>query len=400
MNHWGLSLFLVYTVCLYTNIAVESVHDYYEYDQDEGDIKEHTEADLEQQLRSAASVDELMKIVYPNSWTMLKCRSKRGSRLAGRERFSAEARSEELPAFAAAYFNFEILKSIESEWRKTLCMPREVCLDVGREFGAATNVFYKPPCVSVYRCGGCCNSEELQCRNLSTSYISKTLFEITIPVTQGTKPVTVSFANHTSCRCLSKPDVYRQVHSIIRRALPECNVANKTCPKNHVWNNHMCRCVQEHDITAPSQNSRSESLDDGICGPNKELDEETCQCVCRRHHRASSCGPNQELDKHSCQCVCKAPPVPCGPNQEFNRDACQCTCAKVCPRHQPLNPGKCVCECNESPNKCFLRGRRFRQATCSCYRPPCEVRRRKCEAGFYFSEEVCRCIPTYWRRQD
>ncbi|XP_035273695.1 vascular endothelial growth factor C isoform X2 [Anguilla anguilla] len=373
MNHWGLSLFLVYTVCLYTNIAVESVHDYYEYDQDEGDIKEHTEADLEQQLRSAASVDELMKIVYPNSWTMLKCRSKRGSRLAGRERFSAEARSEELPAFAAAYFNFEILKSIESEWRKTLCMPR---------------------------CGGCCNSEELQCRNLSTSYISKTLFEITIPVTQGTKPVTVSFANHTSCRCLSKPDVYRQVHSIIRRALPECNVANKTCPKNHVWNNHMCRCVQEHDITAPSQNSRSESLDDGICGPNKELDEETCQCVCRRHHRASSCGPNQELDKHSCQCVCKAPPVPCGPNQEFNRDACQCTCAKVCPRHQPLNPGKCVCECNESPNKCFLRGRRFRQATCSCYRPPCEVRRRKCEAGFYFSEEVCRCIPTYWRRQD
>lgn len=54
-------------------------------------------------------------------------------------------------------------------------MPREVCLDVGREFGAATNVFYKPPCVSVYRCGGCCNSEDLQCRNISTSYISKTV---------------------------------------------------------------------------------------------------------------------------------------------------------------------------------------------------------------------------------
>ncbi|KAJ8335872.1 hypothetical protein SKAU_G00392140 [Synaphobranchus kaupii] len=401
MNHWGLSLFLVYTVCLHTNIAVESVHDYYEYDQDEGDIKqEHTEADLEQQLRSAASVDELMKIVYPNSWTMLKCRSKRGSRFAGRERFSSEARAEEPPVFAAAYFNFEILKSIESEWRKTLCMPREVCLDVGREFGAATNVFYKPPCVSVYRCGGCCNSEELQCRNISTSYISKTLFEITIPVTQGTKPVTVSFANHTSCRCLSKPDVYRQVHSIIRRALPECNAANKTCPKNQVWNNHICRCVQQHDIAVPSQQSRSESLDDDICGPNKELDEETCQCVCGRHLRATACGPNQELDKRSCQCVCKDPPVPCGPNQEFNRDACRCTCAKVCPRHQPLNPSKCVCECTESPNKCFLRGRRFRQATCSCYRPPCEVRRRKCEAGFYFSEEVCRCIPTYWRRQD
>lgn len=70
---------------------------------------------------------------------------------------------------------------IESEWRKTQCAPREVCIDVGREFGAPTNVFYKPPCVSVYRCGGCCHSEDKQCRNISTGYLSKnvsTLFYI------------------------------------------------------------------------------------------------------------------------------------------------------------------------------------------------------------------------------
>lgn len=36
----------------------------------------------------------------------------------------------------------------------------------------------------------------------------------------------------------------------------------------------------------------------------------------------------------------------------------------------------------------------------SCYRPPCKERNRRCETGFYFSEEVCRCIPTYWRRVD
>lgn len=47
------------------------------------------------------------------------------------------------------------------------------------------------------------------------------LFEITVPITQGTKPVTISVANHTQCSCLSKLDVYKQVHSIIRRALPE-----------------------------------------------------------------------------------------------------------------------------------------------------------------------------------
>lgn len=62
---------------------------------------------------------------------------------------------------------------IDTEWRKTQCVPREVCVDVGKEFGAATNTFFKPPCVSVYRCGGCCNSEGQRCTNTSASYLSK-----------------------------------------------------------------------------------------------------------------------------------------------------------------------------------------------------------------------------------
>ncbi|OXB66005.1 hypothetical protein ASZ78_006660, partial [Callipepla squamata] len=27
-----------------------------------------------------------------------------------------------------------------------------------------------------------------------------------------------------------------------------CHVANKTCPKNHVWNNQICRCLAQHDF--------------------------------------------------------------------------------------------------------------------------------------------------------
>lgn len=81
--------------------------------------------------------------------------------------------------FLNSYFiTYEIpynLAGIDTEWRKTQCMPREVCVDVGKEFGATTNTFFKPPCVSIYRCGGCCNSEGLQCMNISTNYISKTV---------------------------------------------------------------------------------------------------------------------------------------------------------------------------------------------------------------------------------
>ncbi|KFO30832.1 Vascular endothelial growth factor C, partial [Fukomys damarensis] len=362
----------------------------------------YTGKDLEEQLRSVSSVDELMSVLYPEYWKMYKCQLRKGGWQYNKEQPSFNTRTEESIKFAAAHYNAEILKSIDNEWRKTQCMPREVCIDVGKEFGAATNTFFKPPCVSVYRCGGCCNSEGVQCMNTSMGYLSKTLFEITVPLSQGPKPVTVSFANHTSCRCMSKLDVYRQVHSIIRRslpaALPQCQAANKTCPTNYMWNNHICRCLAQQDFMF-SSNAGDNGFHD-ICGPNKELDGETCQCVCRGGLRPSSCGPHKELDTHSCQCVCKSKlfPTSCGANREFDENTCQCVCKRTCPRNQPLNPLKCACECTENPQKCLLQGKKFQYQTCSCYRRPCTNRLRHCEQGLSFSEEVCRCVPSYWKR--
>ncbi|XP_026216554.1 vascular endothelial growth factor C isoform X1 [Anabas testudineus] len=412
----GISLFLAYL--LYTNLASDFRHsdydDYYEQEQmDEPDSP--PKPDMEQKLRSASSVDELMSLIYPSYWAALKCRSKLSAAKLYQWPHSRRLRpltESEEPMFAAAYLNLDVLKSIESEWRRTQCMPREVCVDVGREFGAPTNIFYKPPCVSVYRCGGCCHSEDKQCRNISTGYLSKTLFEITVPITQGTKPVTISVANHTQCSCLSKLDVYKQVHSIIRRALPECPIANRTCPPGQAWSNRLCQCVNmaaniHHNpplppppLPRPSQ-QQIDIFSADVCGQNKELDVETCQCVCRHRDQTQDCGPNQHIDHNTCQCACNVPTAAsCPLNHIFNKDTCQCACVKTCPRHQPLNKTKCSCECNESPNKCFLKGRRFHPATCSCVRPPCEVRRRRCEPGFSFSEEVCRCIPSHWRRLD
>ncbi|CAL8333031.1 unnamed protein product [Merluccius merluccius] len=414
---------------LYANLASHT--DYYEYyEPEQGDEPDFPpEPDMEQRLRSASSVDELLQLVYPSYWSALKCRSKlslvaaspggvastaqAASRVSGAK--GAQIRPLEKLGYAAAFLNLDILKSIESEWRKTQCMPREVCVDVGREFGAPTNVFYKPPCVSVYRCGGCCHSEDKQCRNISTGFLSKTLFEITVPNTHGTKPVTISVANHTQCNCLSKLDVYKQVHSIIRRALPECPIANRTCPPSQVWSGRLCRCVaktttwqQNHPPPPPPPPPRPapQHIDifaTDVCGPDKELDVETCQCVCRHGDGATAtCAPHQHLDRNTCQCTCNVRPAAsaCPANYVFNRDTCQCTCDKTCPRHQPLNRDKCSCECSESPNKCFLKGRRFNHATCSCHRPPCEPRRRWCEPGLSFSEEVCRCVPSHWRRLD
>uniref|UniRef100_U3FAK1 Vascular endothelial growth factor C n=1 Tax=Micrurus fulvius TaxID=8637 RepID=U3FAK1_MICFL len=386
--------------------AYESGQGYYEEEPDLGEAKNYANKELEEQLRSVSSVDELMTVLYPEYWKMFKCQLRKGG-WPHREQSNFDGRTGDSNPikFAAAHYNTEILKSIDNEWRKTQCMPREVTVDVGKESGATTNIFFKPPCVSIYRCGGCCNSEGLQCMNISTSYVSKTLFEITVPLSHGPKPVTISFANHTSCRCMSKLDVYRQVHSIIRRSLPviqaQCQITNKTCPKSHIWNNHLCRCLAQQDFSFssyPPDTDTAEGYHD-ICGSNKELDEETCQCVCKGGVTPSSCGIHKELDRTSCQCTCKNKLLPssCGLNKEFDEEKCQCVCKRTCPKHQPLNPTKCICECVESPNKCFLKGERFHHQTCSCYRRPCTVRKKRCDSGFYYSEEVCRCVPTYWK---
>ncbi|KAG7487006.1 vascular endothelial growth factor C [Solea senegalensis] len=432
MQLLGISLLLFYL--LYCNLASDFIHHSDDYDDEEEDDDEEyrheqmhepdfpPKPDMEEKLRSASTVDELMSLIYPSYWAALKCRSKlsaAGAASSSRHPQRPQARHArplsytDEPTFAAAFLNLDILKSIESEWRKTHCMPREVCVDVGREFGAPTNIFYKPPCVSVHRCGGCCHSEDKQCRNISTGFVSKTLFEITVPLTQGTRPVTISVANHTQCRCLSKLDVYKQVHSIIRRALPDFSNGTRTCPPGQVWSSRLCWCVSIaaniHHSTPPpplppprsSKQQRDDVFSADVCSAEKELDMESCQCVCRRGDPTQDCGPNRHFDRATCQCACNVPPTPsCPHNHVFNRDTCQCTCTKTCPRHQPLNRTTCSCECNESPNKCFLKGRRFHQATCSCLRPPCEVRRRRCEPGFFFSEEVCRCVPSHWRRLD
>eukprot|EP00064_Thunnus_orientalis_P006005 superscaffoldBa00000606_g6019 len=158
------------------------------------------------------------------------------------------------------------------------------------------------------------------------------LFEITVPITQGTKPVTISVANHTQCNCLSKLDVYKQAHSIIRRALPECQVANRTCPPGQAWSNRLCRCVSmaanmQHNPPPPPlppPRPSQQHLDifpTDVCGPDKELDVETCQCICRRGDQTHDCGPNRHLDRNTCQCVCNVSPTPsCPLTHVFNKE--------------------------------------------------------------------------------
>lgn len=76
--------------------------------------------DMEQKLRSASSVDELMSLIYPSYWAALKCRSKLSAAASSASKHSQRPQPRRLrpladteePTFAAAYLNLDALKSM------------------------------------------------------------------------------------------------------------------------------------------------------------------------------------------------------------------------------------------------------------------------------------------------
>jgi hypothetical protein len=62
------------------------------------------------------------------------------------------------------------MKYARQEANKTSCKPRAVHLEVPT---APLGMAYHPQCVSVKRCGGCCNSLSLECRPIKTTTVKK-----------------------------------------------------------------------------------------------------------------------------------------------------------------------------------------------------------------------------------
>ncbi|MGH0118680.1 UNVERIFIED_CONTAM: hypothetical protein FKN15_027763 [Acipenser sinensis] len=378
----------------------QSGQDYYEYYKEGEETEGQLGSDLVEQLQFPSSLDELLDLLYPEYRLLQQCLHRKAALIPHEPEHEEAARGyvKEAPLYAGGMTE-ESLRSIMLEYEKTQCTPREVCLDITKEFPESTVHFYKPSCVSVHRCGGCCNHEGWHCTNSSHNYSSKTLLEFTVPPSGHPEIVMISFVNHTSCECKSKSNPSRPPHSVIRRSITDklarCAGPDSSCPPGLSWDPVDCQCVTD-DMSAFG--SLSEALAD-FCGPRMRFDEESCRCLCRNGLTQSSCGARRRLDEASCKCVCgeDSGPESCRPDQSWDEKQCGCVCRESCPSRQPLNSVTCQCECKESDATCLLLGKKFNPNTCSCYRLPCRTQNRRCASGFYFSHYVCHCIPNYMR---
>ncbi|XP_019350652.1 vascular endothelial growth factor D isoform X2 [Alligator mississippiensis] len=272
----------------------------------------------EQQIRKAASLEELLRITHSEDWKLWKCRLK----LKSLANFDSRSASHRSTRFAAAFYDIDTLKVIDEEWQKTQCVPRETCVEVAKELGTTTNKFFKPPCVNVFRCGGCCNEESLSCMNTSTTYVSKTLFEISVPLTNVPEPVPVKIANHTGCKCSS--NIQRPPYTIIRRSVqyPEedrCPFSNKLCHSGWIWDSDKCECVV--DTQHPNRREGLPPLAElAMCGQHMEFDEDNCECICKR-----KCPIDFFQSKENCSCyLCQESQESCAQKHKiFHAENCR-----------------------------------------------------------------------------
>lgn len=54
--------------------------------------------------------------------------------------------------------------ALHEVWAKSMCQPMEQLLDVEQEYPGEVEYIYKPACVPLKRCSGCCGDENLECQ--------------------------------------------------------------------------------------------------------------------------------------------------------------------------------------------------------------------------------------------
>ncbi|XP_070815967.1 vascular endothelial growth factor D [Chaetodon trifascialis] len=267
------------------------------------------EEQRERKVRSASSLDELLRLANFPDWKLWKCRL----RLQQPETLSSppSVGSHRSTRYAAESYSLEILKAIDEEWQRTQCMPRETCVDVAKELGTDPSIFFKPPCVSVHRCSGCCNQEGLTCRNTTTVYVNKTVLSV-IPFKSVPEPVLIKVANHTECRCMEPAIIRRNAQPRSSGCSPmgqlsEAEDSRRLCASGLIWDCSSDRCIP-YPSSAPDFPLSSWM-------PDCEIDVERCDClplpaptlqptpIHRCQLNSSICAhKHQHFDQASCSC--------------------------------------------------------------------------------------------------
>ncbi|KAB1262026.1 Vascular endothelial growth factor A [Camelus dromedarius] len=115
--------------------------------------------------------------------------------------------SQAAPMTAGEQKPHEVVKFMDV-YQRSYCRPIETLVDIFQEYPDEIEYIFKPSCVPLMRCGGCCNDEGLEC--VPTEEFNITMQIMRIKPHQGQHIGEMSFLQHNKCECRPKKDRARQ----------------------------------------------------------------------------------------------------------------------------------------------------------------------------------------------
>uniref|UniRef100_A0A8I5ZN58 Vascular permeability factor n=1 Tax=Rattus norvegicus TaxID=10116 RepID=A0A8I5ZN58_RAT len=84
-------------------------------------------------------------------------------------------------------------------YQRSYCRPIETLVDIFQEYPDEIEYIFKPSCVPLMRCAGCCNDEALECVPTSESNVTMQIMRIKPHQSQHIGEM--SFLQHSRCEC-------------------------------------------------------------------------------------------------------------------------------------------------------------------------------------------------------
>nr|APB93447.1 vammin-1' [Vipera ammodytes ammodytes] len=83
---------------------------------------------------------------------------------------------------------------------RSACQARETLVPILQEYPDEISDIFRPSCVAVLRCSGCCTDESLKCTPVGKHTVDLQIMRVN-PRTQSSKMEVMKFTEHTACEC-------------------------------------------------------------------------------------------------------------------------------------------------------------------------------------------------------
>ncbi|XP_064014859.1 vascular endothelial growth factor A, long form isoform X2 [Pogoniulus pusillus] len=109
----------------------------------------------------------------------------------------------------------EVIKFLEV-YERSFCRTIETLVDIFQEYPDEVEYIFKPSCVPLMRCAGCCGDEGLEC--VPVDVYNVTMEIMRIKPHQSQHIAHMSFLQHSKCDCRPKKDVKNKQEKVLRLA--------------------------------------------------------------------------------------------------------------------------------------------------------------------------------------